>query len=141
MNKFILTALIFFTLGCSSGGQKNETKEELKTENGVPENHELKLNDGKKWNLDEATRKNMTPIKSLMNDSAVTDFNKLASDLQKHTDKLVSECTMKGPDHEALHHWLEGWLTDLKDLRDGRNPQKAHRLLRRDIVEFDSYFE
>jgi len=141
MNKVILTALIFFILGCSSGSESNETKEELKTENSVSENHGLKLNDGKKWHLDEATRKNMAPIKSLTNDTAVTDLHKLASDLQQHTDKLVSECTMKGADHEALHHWLEGWLADLKDLRDGKDPQKAHRLLASDVVEFDSYFE
>jgi hypothetical protein len=123
MNKFILATIMLFALGCTSN-ETNEGKKGLSTENKIFEKDELELNNGKKWNLDDITKKNIAPIKSLLKDTAVADFRKLASGLQQQTDKLVSECKMKGKDHEALHHWLEGWLADLKGLKDGEDQQK-----------------
>jgi hypothetical protein len=140
MTKYILTAAILFFISCANNtnaGKENDhvegTEEAKKTE--------LELNNGRKWKLDETTRQNIAPIRSLLNDTAAKDLQNLARELQQQTDKLVSECKMKGEDHEALHHWLETWLTDLGSLKSGKDMQKAFLSLRSDIGKFDAYFE
>jgi hypothetical protein len=140
MNKFILAGAVFLLLSCSnnSGGKEEEVRANKTTE---LENHKLELNNGNKWKLDEGTRKNIAPIKLLLKDTTISDFQKLAVKLQKQTDTLVSECKMKGDDHEALHRWLEKWLEDLKNLKSGRDEQKAYQSLQTDARKFDFYFE
>lgn len=140
MNKYILTVTILFIIGCSNKIEA-EKQEGHNKQNVEVKRNELKLKNGQKWKLDETTRKNIAPIKSLLNDTTAKDFQKVAMQLQQQTDKLVSECKMKGEDHEALHQWLEVWLVDLKSLKSGKEMQKDFISLKSDIEKFDAYFE
>jgi len=140
MNKYILSVAMLFFLGCANNAR---TEKETEHAEGTMQatKSELELNNGQKWKLDETTRQNIAPIKSLLHDTTAKDLQNLAIQLQQQTDKLVAECKMKGEDHEALHHWLETWLTDLRSLKSGNDMQTAFLSLKSDIGKFDAYFE
>jgi hypothetical protein len=142
MNKFILLTGLFFLLACSDRADSNQEKGEVTDKKEAHISHSLQLNDGKKWKLDQSTTKNIATLKSLITDTANKDFQKLAITLQQQTNILVSECKMEGPDHNALHLWLEQWLEHLRDFKENRkDQQEGYRYLQKDLMEFEKYFE
>ena len=101
--------------------------------------------DGKKvvWKLDASTRYNLGVIKKLLRESGSDDhLDKTAAALQDATNKLIKECRMEGPDHDALHMWLEVYLKHLKQLKDpSGNRQDAIEQLREDMKALDADFQ
>lgn len=58
-------------------------------------------------------------------------------------DGLIKDCKMKGPDHEALHLWLQPVLQDIKNLAttvSAEEGKEATEKLSRDIEKFNQYF-
>ena len=98
-----------------------------------------------KWKADDATRKNVAALTRVVNDDRYADEKmraQLITDLQGEIDNLVKECTMKGPDHDALHVWLEQVLQDVKALKEPKNEYaEAYAALRRDVDGFSDAFE
>lgn len=79
------------------------------------------LNSNAKWKADEPTKKNVAAMMQVLNDSLYSDAGKrmeLYTNLKATIDTLVKECKMKGPDHDALHVWLENVLEELKELKE-----------------------
>lgn len=104
----------------------------------------LKLNNGAKWRTDAPTRANIDQMKSLVMNVDTKDpstLQRLSIELEAQTNKLINECRMKGPDHDALHVWLEDFLKDFKNYQEA--DQKQHHLaaLKLDMQEFDRFFE
>lgn len=152
MNKIIMAVLILLLASCTSrtsDKQKTITDsavvEEKSTHDAAHETNEqeLKLNEGKKWKLDDITRTNIAAIRKILDDKAGGDPKLLAAAVRQGTDKLVKECRMKGADHDALHLWLEGFLKDLGDLESSTAGQPAANTgkLKADIEKFYQYFE
>jgi hypothetical protein len=86
---------------------------------GVPS-----LNNGAKWKADASTNENVANLKSII-DQFKTNANPEVKDYQtfqaKFTDgisKMVTECKMKGADHDALHVWLEPLMKENKEMKD-----------------------
>ena len=99
----------------------------------------------KKWKADEATKKNVAAMMQIVADSTYTDAAKrvqLYTNLRARIDTLVQQCTMKGPEHDALHVWLEKVLEDLKELKV-ENPEhrKVYTTLKKDVGSFYQSFE
>jgi hypothetical protein len=141
MNKIILAAIFLFFAGCTNSTNSSHEHKEISGEKPASAGDHLQLNNGKKWRLDETTRENIAAVKSLMAGSLESQAT-LATNLQRQTDKLVSECKMEGPDHAALHIWLEQWLEHLRDFKNGGAASEAAlRSLQKDVTEFDNYFE
>jgi hypothetical protein len=63
------------------------------------------------------------------------------AELQKHADKLIKECRMTGPDHDALHAWLGPFLQHVQALKTNRDTESASHALNEDMKVFDTYFE
>lgn len=105
----------------------------------------LELNRGAKWKLDEPTRQNMTGIRQIIDSAAsepVINNNKLAGKLEESTNKLISECRMKGKDHDMLHQWLEGYLGSLKQLKEAKDTDTvSFKALNDQLLVFHDYFE
>lgn len=103
------------------------------------------LNGDRKWKADEVTKENVAAMMNVVSDDAYADPGKrsqLVTALQGEIDTLVKECTMKGPEHDALHVWLEQVLKDVKALKEGKNEYvEAHSALKRDIAGFYDAFE
>jgi hypothetical protein len=72
------------------------------------------------------------------------DFHTVADELQSGLNKVMKECRMKGADHEALHHWLEPILMEVKDLKavmhigDGN---KSFEKIYQQLTVYKHYFE
>ena len=47
----------------------------------------------------------------------LNEYHILGSDLTKEINKMIQECKMTGPDHEALHKWLEPILENANQLK------------------------
>ena len=150
-----LTALVLFLAYCTGESHKAEQahKHPASTTTSGPTNaayvakeSKLTLNNGQKWKLDEPTRKNMGEIKGIV-DKAVAqqapDYSQVATDLQASTDKLIGECRMSGPDHDALHVWLEDYIPALKELHatNGSIQKTAFHAIHAQVGQFDKYFE
>lgn len=88
---------------------------------------ELQLNNGKKWKLDDTTRKNIeniTHVFSKLKSKAPissNEFNNAGYKIQKATDQLINGCRMEGADHEALHKWLLPFLSTVESLSNERD--------------------
>jgi hypothetical protein len=141
MNKLmILLALIFSA--CTGTMQKDT--EQAKTENEKENVTAVQLNNGAKWKLDDATKKNVAALKQIVNDTTRTAPTKeLALALQSGLDTLVNQCTMKGPDHDALHQWIEPFRHAVKELKEDKESerQEAITTIRKELENFDMYFE
>lgn len=140
MFKPILLALMLITAGCSNNKSESKTKE---TQPQVTETNQtqLQLNNGQKWQLDEATRQNMKEMKAYISQATHATGGLSGDVLQKHADKLINECRMSGPDHDALHAWLVPFLQHVQALKNNSNAESASHAVNEDVKAFDTYFE
>ncbi|MBI2274288.1 MAG: hypothetical protein HYU70_10870 [Bacteroidetes bacterium] len=105
----------------------------------------LSLNDGVKWKADAKTLANISLLKSVLADALKqnpVNYDLAATALQKGLDKMVAECSMKGPDHDALHQWLLPLMKKVNELKK-TSDDKAAAMLREietHIYLFDQYF-
>ena len=140
MLKSILVSLIFFAVSCSNNQAKTETQE---TPPHATETNQakLQLNNGKKWQLDDATRQNMKQIKTYVTQTPHANGEPSGEKLQQYADQLIKDCRMSGPDHDALHVWLGTFLQHVQALKDNRGTESASHAVTNDVNEFDTYFE
>ena len=144
MKKIIIIILVVVT-ACNNqvktGAQNNtDTLEQEHPSAEIP------LNEGKKWNADLATSKNVAAMVKVVNDSSyATPANRraLLANVQNRADILIRECSMKGAAHEALHVWLEKVLKDLKVMQtvSDNDYYAAYSNLKRDMERFYDFFE
>ena len=106
----------------------------LDTKTDLQKDHlqnELQLNEGKKWTADESTKNNVHLLEQVIknnqpgSDTTLGPYKIVAEELQAGLDKLVSECRMKGADHDALHVWLEPLMAKVKNLKQTENKKEA----------------
>ena len=110
----------------------------------------LALNNGQKWRADAATNENVEAIRSVAQifamkpHTALPDYQVLGSGLQKGLDKMIQECKMQGPDHGALHLWLEPLLEDVNELKKADNIASAEKIfhnINERLELYTQYFE
>lgn len=145
--KKIIVILTMAIVSCNSGVKTEEQGHDKASHEKAKEQHSahgLQLNNGVKWEADDATQTNVAALKQVINDPAYASPGKrteLAASLQMKIDTLIKQCRMKGPEHDALHVWLEKLQTDMKDLKGEVEYADARAALKRDIDSFYSYFE
>jgi hypothetical protein len=143
----LLCSAIF--IGCNSGENKSATEnheEHIHTKTSTA----LALNNGKKWNADSATNKNVTNLQVITDNfkrtgsPSVTDYKNVGNELNTGIQKMITDCKMTGPDHEALHHWLEPVLSETNQLQKAADTFEAGRLfdsLSNHINSYYNFFE
>lgn len=92
----------------------------------------LALNNGAKWQADSTTRVNVTLLQRTITDAKTAktvNYLQTAAALQEGLNKMVKECTMQGPDHDALHQWLEPLMEKVKTLKQADTAEKASAIL------------
>ena len=144
MNK-ILFILSFLLIACSNNKTKDNASHKDQHEESEVTSTSLKLNNGAKWKSDDATRKNVAAISKIINDSSrdVNNRPQLVKLLQARIDTLVMQCKMKGPEHDALHVWLNQVLHNLKELKESGEGEyeKSYAALKKDVDGFYDFFE
>ena len=150
--KLILTILLTTSLllACNAGKEKEKTTAtEPAVENHVEraEQAGLVLNNGVKWKADSITLLNVALLQKIITSTkkeSLENYSQTAKGLQDGLNKMVSECKMKGADHEALHHWLEPLMEKTKALKIANNIETAEAILgeiEKQIKLFPQYFE
>ena len=126
MNKVLLILSSIFLIACSSD----------------PSSHELKLNNGKKWEINAE----MTPhiekgmeILSDYVDNGGTDYHALADQLEKQNWQLIKSCTMEGESHDQLHNWLHPHMALLDELEDAETEEAASVKIESLLTSFETY--
>lgn len=148
--KKILAMLILpgFLLACNSKNESDAAVEPA-TENHGHDDHAsgLVLNNGAKWKADSTTLVNAALLHSIVSNAAkenLDSYMQTATQLQDGLNKMVSECTMKGADHDALHLWLEPLMKKVKGLEKATSTDAAAALLtdiEKQVNLFPQYFE
>lgn len=83
----------------------------------------LTLNNGKKWQLDDHSRTTLAAMAASCRAAQPTELDKaarqkFAGELKQEIDSLLRDCTMSGPDHEALHVFLGGYIPAVSALAE-----------------------
>ena len=132
-------------LACNNGGQTDYAGEtghqhQMKIES-------LELNNGVKWKSDSITLANVALLKVIVSGTkkeSLENYIQTAEQLQGGLKKMINECKMKGPDHEALHQWLEPLLEETKEMKNAtevKNAQEKLKEIEERINLFTQYFE
>jgi len=110
----------------------------------------LVLNNGAKWKVDKTTDVNARNLKAILrgfnngHGRSLAGYHKLAADLQSGLDKMIKECRMKGPDHLALHKWLEPLMDHVAKLKQAATVAaavKSFQAVKLQLNRYDQYFE
>lgn len=151
--KQILTILLATSLflACNAGNEKEKTTAPEPAAENHAEHAEqatgLALNSGVKWKADSITVSNVASLQKLISGlkiATLENYLATAEGLQDGLNKMVSECKMKGADHEALHHWLEPIMEKAKELKNANSIETARTIfgeIEKQINLFHQYFE
>jgi hypothetical protein len=151
--KMKLAMLIVASLLVACNSQNN--KEKAVSPEAPVEKHDgptekktgLVLNNGAKWKADSTTVLNVALLQNIVSGArkgSVEDYIQTASQLQYGLNKMVNECRMKGPDHDALHRWLEPLMEKTNELKKATTIDHAATTLgeiEKHINLFEQYFE
>jgi hypothetical protein len=107
----------------------------------------LALNNGAKWKADSTTLLNVTLLQTIVSGAqkeSPDNYVQTAKQLENGLSKMISECKMKGADHDALHKWLEPRMEKTKDLKKVSSVENAATVLNeieKQVNLFPQYFE
>ena len=110
----------------------------------------LTLNNGARWKVDNTTDNNVKAIKTTLSgfdmgkNRSLSAYRNTANDLRSGLNKMIRECKMKGPDHLALHKWLEPLMEHVAKLKQASNTAEATRsfsAIKLQLNRYDRYFE
>ncbi len=144
------------TLSCGNLQEQKHhettTTEKVDSKNS-DENAEVKLtlNNGAKWNSDESTFNGMGRLEATLAEfsaststSSITDYNSLGESLANINKEIISQCSMKGEDHDQLHIILAPMLANVDVIKNGEDIDKAKTNtdeLSKAIDQFFAHFE
>ncbi len=108
---------------------------------------ELTLNNGAKWKADSTTWLNVASLQIIVSGArkeSPENFMQMARALENGLNKMVSECKMKGADHDALHRWLEPVIDNTIKLKNAKTTESGAVILseiEKQLGLFQQYFE
>lgn len=155
MKKLLTLLLLTTTLwGCNAPRHK-ETQKAADHSEASDLQHDtsaerLALNNSAKWKVDISTNNNVKNLQEILNkfdngnDQTLPAYKKAHEDLQQGIDKMIAECKMKGPDHEALHKWLEPLIAMVAQLKQASTIPEASSALKAidaQVNLYNQYFE
>jgi len=137
-----------FLYACNQSSNKVEANEQHS--HGESETTQLSLNNGAKWKADSITNINVLNLRTIADNFSIksspsaNDYQILSSDLNNALNKMIQQCKMTGPDHEALHHWLEPVLqetNELKGITDTVSARTTFSSIDKRLDDYHDYFE
>jgi len=114
-----LCSVIYLACNQNSNNAEIATAHQERVDSGI----QLKLNNGAKWQADSSTNRNVTDLRTIVDNfnmlphPSLNEYHIVGRDLSNSLNKMIQECKMSGPDHEALHHWLEPVLKETNQLK------------------------
>jgi len=142
---FIYITLLF---ACNQSSDKVEADEQHSHDQ--VQATELSLNNGAKWKADSITNNNVLNLHTVADNFRIksspsaSDYQILSNDLNNALNKMIKECKMTGPDHQALHHWLAPILketNELKNITDTAIAGMTFKSIDKRLDAYHNYFE
>ena len=99
---------------------------------------------------DETTNNNVSDLRGIVDNfrkkpsHSANDYQTLSTDLNNALNKMIQQCKMTGPDHEALHHWLGPILketNELKNITDTTIAGSTFKSINTRLDVYNNYFE
>jgi|GEM_PF-155982 len=137
----LLSSVLIFFIGCKESSQPSE---DPATENthihdehdehnqDKTKNQVLTLNNGEKWKADEPTQRHATQLIEINKEfepkaenANLEMFRNYSDMLQQELNAMIRDCKMQGPEHDALHLWLEPVLQLVKTMKEAKNEEEA----------------
>jgi hypothetical protein len=151
----ILAGLCWLVACTNVKDEKVATSDTAISDKHVPASHEashgtLTLNNGAKWKSDESTRDHLRKMEQQLGTfnsqtaKEVQAYQQLGQSVQQETDQLIKDCRMQGPDHDALHTWLQTILPNVATLKKSTSVEEgeqAKQKLENNMRVFHEYFE
>ena len=137
-------ALLF---ACNQNSNKAESKENASQVQEQPIG--LTLNNGTKWQVDSSTSRHQVDLRTIADmfkiqpNPSANEYNILGNDLGNSLNKMIQDCKMTGPDHDALHQWMEPILNEsnqLKTITDTTAARATFKLIDRQLDDYHTYF-
>ena len=132
---------------CNQSSDKGELKENT---NGQQTKTALILNNKVKWQADSGTNHHVAGLQTIANifkieqTPSVEEYHILGNDLGNSLNKMIQDCKMTGPDHEALHKWIGPLfheISQLKNITDTTKARKTFNLIDSQIGDYHNYFK
>jgi len=136
MNRLLTILLLINFMWACNNHRNSGNKEAINSTEADHHQHEmitekLVLNNGAKWEADSSTNNNVKNLQAILEnfingtDKSLVVYKKTAADLQLGLDKMINECKMQGPDHDALHKWLEPLIEQVAKLKQASTEEVA----------------
>ena len=135
-----LTLIFLLTVAFFVGNARSLYQHEQASE-------KLVLNHGVKWKVDKITYNNVTNLQQIVKLSkgkSLKEYRMAGVTLQNGITKMIRECRMKGPDHQALHKWLEPLMELVSKLNQASDTKAVARLYAATTAQlnlFNQYFQ
>ncbi len=138
---FMLGVAISFT-SMANEDQPNATSNKVKIDEELSD---LSLNNGKKWQMDEHTRKSFLSMEKLFSDIDVNNLSKenlkkYGSDLRADINTLIQGCEMQGDAHDQLHTFLMPYIDIVDHLSENGEIEEAIKI-QRYLKTYKEFFE
>ncbi len=132
------------------GGGRTGSVVQPANEHPLQHSEQILLNDGIKWKLDDASRKNIEALQEMVeameakNNRTIKEYNEEGQRIQTQINILIQNCKMSGKGHEMLHLWLTPFINEVKELIAASELEKAENYFFRidhELHRFDLFFE
>lgn len=138
-----ISILIIFSFSCKKGNHKTISKINEVEEISVLDTLNLKLNNGEKWIVNEATQIGVTKMDSIIksfNSSKGDNFIELGNNLSKQTSYIIKNCDMTGEAHDQLHVILVPMLDEIWILKESKKVEDCSKALNGLESLIEAYF-
>ncbi len=130
---------------------ESSSKEVAEEQHQEAETEQLRLNNGAKWAADESTFFGMQKLEAALNSfnktstsPTISDYNTLGNALANINKEIISQCSMKGEDHDQLHLVLHPMLDNVAVIKSANDISKIKEnteSLSKSLGLFFEYFE
>jgi hypothetical protein len=139
---FILVLIASFS-SCKKEFQKNSINTTETEEISLLDTLTLKLNNGEKWNVNNATQigiEKMDSIISSFKSKKESSFVELGQNLSKQTSFIIKSCDMTGEAHDQLHVVLVPMLDEISIIKESENTYESRKALGELESLIEAYF-
>ena len=138
-----LYILLIFSFSCKKGNNKTISKIMEEKEISVLDTLSLKLNNGERWIVNEATQIGVTKMDSIIksfNSNKSDNFIELGNNLSKQTSYIIKNCDMTGEAHDQLHVILVPMLDEIWVLKESNKVEDCREAVNELKSLIEAYF-
>lgn len=129
---FIILVLIASFSSCKKEFQKKIINTTETEEISLLDTLTLRLNNGEKWVVNNATQVGITKMDSIITSfksNKENSFGELGQNLSKQTSFIIKSCDMIGEAHDQLHVLLVPMLDEISILKESENSKECKSAL------------